>query len=310
MARAHLRLRLRGAAVTRGGRVWDKGAMLRTPLFALVAGLLLLALAPVRARAWDPEADRVVAQLAYERLTPATRAKVDALLAGGPEVSGCQASTLDDSARFTDCLHGQKADFMRDLPYDAIPLCGAVPKTRWCPDGRCASEALKRFIAELKDPTVPRLEKVRALEAVAYLVAELHQPLHAADNGDHSGDRVRVVLPGALKAKATLYSVWDNDLVASAIGTAETGLPYVRVLANANGDAWAKGDVDDWVSETHDVALHVTYGRLPQPPACNKLPDRPETLGPDYFAAAVTAVRAQLAKAGVRLATVLNASLS
>ncbi len=282
--------------------------MLRTPLFALIAGLALLALSPVRARAWDPEADRVVAQLALERLTPSTRAQVTALLGSGVTVSGCSVSSLDDSARLVSCLHGQKADFMHDLPYDAVPLCGP-PTRKACQDGRCASQVLKAFMAELKDPTTPQPEKVRALEAVAYLMAELHQPLHAADNGDRSGEHVRVTLPGALKARTNLYSVWDNDLVASAIGTAEVGLPYVRALADVHGAEWAKGDVDDWVAETHDVALHTAYGRLPDPPACNKTPSRPEALTADYFAAAAPVVRAQLAKAGVRLAAVLNATL-
>ncbi len=283
--------------------------MLRTSPLALLASLVLLALSPLQARAWDPEADRVVAQLAFERLTPSTRAQVTALLGGGVVVSGCSVSSLDDSARLVSCLHDQKADFMHDLPYDVSPLCGTLPLGRRCPDGRCASQALKRFIAELKDPATPRPEKVRALEAVAYLVAELHQPLHAADNGDHSGERVRVTLPGALKAKTNLYSVWDNDMVASAVGTAEVGLPYVRVLADAHAADWSKGDVADWVEETHDLALHTVYGRLPEPPACNKTPNHPEALSAGYFAAGIPAVRTQLAKAGVRLAVVLNATL-
>ena len=283
--------------------------MLRTSLLTLAASLLLLALAPGRARAWDPEADRVVAQLALERLTPSTRAQVASLLASGTIVSGCPVSGLDDSAQLVSCLHDQKADFMHDLPYDVVPLCGTIAPARRCPNGRCASQALKGFIAELKDPLTPQPERVRALEAVAYLMAELHQPLHTADNGDRNGERVRVTLPGALKARANLYSIWDNDLVASAIGTAEVGLPYVRALADAHGSDWARGDVDDWVAETHDLALHTVYGQLPEPPACNKTPARPEALTPAYFAAAVPAVRIQLAKAGVRLAAVLNATL-
>ncbi len=283
--------------------------MVRSSMFVLLGALLLLGLSPVRARAWDPEADKVVAKLAYERLTPATRGRVDALLAGGVTLSGCQVDALDDSAQLVACLHGQKTDFMRDVPYDLIPLCGSVPQARWCPQGRCASEVLKRYIAELKDPSIPRPQAVLALEAVAYLVSELHQPLHDADNNDNSGDRVRVTLPGALKARTNLYSVWDNDLVASAIGTSDTGLPYLRPLADAHGSDWAKGGVDDWVMEGHDVALHTVYGQLPDPPACNKTPVRPEALQADYFAIAIPAVRTQLAKAGVRLAAVLNATL-
>ena len=285
--------------------------MPRLVLAAIAATCLLCGLAPGTARAWDREADRAVAQLAYERLIPAARAKLDALFGDGVTVEGCRVRGLDDSADFVDCLHGGKADFMRALPYDLIPLCGPPAVAAGCPGGVCASEALKHFVAELANPATPRLDKVLALEAVAYLMAELHQPLHDVDNGDRSGDRVRVILPGALKARMSLYSIWDNDLVASAIGgSAETGLPYLRPLADANADAWSRGDIDAWVVEGHDVARQVAYGRLPQPPACGKLPDQPEGLGPDYFAAAVPAVRDQLAKAAVRLAAVLNASLT
>jgi hypothetical protein len=284
--------------------------MLRLPVLAIIVSSLLVALSPTRALAWDPEGDRVVALLAYERLIPAVRAKVDGLLSNGATVSGCSADHLDDAVSFASCLKGQRADVMRDVVYDALPLCGPAPPQR-CADGRCASAVLARYIGELKDQATSQPERVRALMAVTYLMAEIHQPLHDADNGDRSGDRVRVVLPGAMKARTTLYTVWDNDLVASAIGgLAETGLPYVRALADARGDGWSRGGIADWVADGHDVALHIAYGKLPNPPACNKLPDKFEGLGPDYFSAATPAVREQLAKAGVRLAAVLNAALS
>ena len=83
----------------------------------------------------------------------------------------------------------------------------------------------------------------------------------------------------------------------------------LRRWADTHGADWAKGDVDGWLQETHDVALHTAYGRLPDPPACNKTPGKPEALTADYFAVAVPAARTQLAKAGVRLAAVLNATL-
>jgi hypothetical protein len=275
----------------------------------VVFGTLLFG-AATPAWAWDPEADRAVALLAYERLSPPAKAAVDALLQGGVAIAGCQVSAIDDDARLADCLHGGKADFMHDVAFDALPLCPDPSTQPPCKGDRCASAVLAHEIAVLKDPAASREAKALALEATAYLMAEIHQPLHAADNNDHSGDRVRVMLQGTPKARVTLYSVWDNDLVASAIGTAEDGLPYLRALADAHGAAWSQGDVAGWIAQTHDVALHVTYGALAAPPACGKTPAQPERLGASYFAVAVPAVREQLAKAGVRLATVLNAALS
>ena len=51
-----------------------------------VAGLVLAAVAacaPAPARAWGDEGHRIIALVAYRHLTPAVRAKVDQLLAGG-----------------------------------------------------------------------------------------------------------------------------------------------------------------------------------------------------------------------------------
>ena len=48
-------------------------------LFTTLA-LLVCLLLPTTALAWDGEGHMVVAAIAYKRLTPATRAKVDALL--------------------------------------------------------------------------------------------------------------------------------------------------------------------------------------------------------------------------------------
>jgi hypothetical protein len=286
-----------------------------TPALAALMLVLATLLLPSRARAWDQEADKLVARLAYERLDPAAKAKVDTLLgAGSPGFkvanTPCGASALADAPDFVACIKDRRGvDFMRGVIYDPIPVCEPPPRAKPpCADGHCASTLLKREIEVLRAPAASSDDKAIALMAVAYLVSELHQPLHTADNNDRNGQRVRVTVPGAVNG-VNLYGVWDEDLVADAIGDAETGLPYVRALAVTHGAEWAKGDVDAWVAESHQFAVSVVYGRLPFPPACNRLPDQPEPLRPNYFAAATPLVRQQLAKAGVRLAAVLNAAL-
>ncbi len=281
------------------------------PVAALMLVLAALIL-PARARAWDPEADRVVAQLAYERLDASAKAKVDALLGPGFKVANtpCVATNLADAPEMVACLKDRRGvDFMRGVVYDPLPICAPPPRAKPpCADGHCASTLLKQEIATLRAPAAAPEDKAMALLAVTYLVSELHQPLHAADNNDRNGDRIRVTTPGNSRG-LSLYSVWDEDLVANAIGDADDGLPYVRALAAVHGAEWAQGDIDSWLAETHQFAVSVVYGRLPIPPACNKLPDQPEPLRPNYFAAAAPLVRQQLAKAGVRLAAVLNAAL-
>jgi hypothetical protein len=281
---------------------------------SLAALMLVLAalILPAKARAWDPEADKVVARLAYERLDPAAKAKVDALLGSGFKVADtpCEATGLSDAPEMVACLKDRRnVDFMRGVIYDPFPICAPPPKAKSpCADGHCASALLVRELEVLKAPAASPDDKAMALLAVTYLVSELHQPLHTADNDDRNGQRVRVTTPGNVNG-VTLYGVWDEDLVADAIGDADTGLPYVRALAATHAAEWSKGDLSSWLEETHQFATTVVYGRLPVPPACNKLPDQPEPLRPNYFAAAAPLVRTQLAKAGVRLAVLLNAAL-
>jgi hypothetical protein len=290
--------------------------MLRFLVLTVVAVIGLSALSPARARAWDTEADRLVADLAYSRLTPAVKARVDRIIADAGPIgdSGCRIRKLADAPWLAECLHGRRIDFMKNVRYDAIPICGDQADTRPCPNGVCASLVLRRAIASLKaanlDPNATPAGRAVLLATVAYLMAETHEPLHAADNGDSSGGRVRVGLPGALNGRLTLYGVWDEDFIAEAVGSEETGLPYLKPLADVKGPEWAQGDLDSWLSDTHRVAVDDVYKRLPDPVPCGHAPSKPELLDRAYVAMAVGSIRIQLAKAGVRLAVVLNDALA
>jgi hypothetical protein len=284
-------------------------------------GLIFICVAatPRSARAWDPEADRAVALEAYALLKPAARAKVDAILAQAGPIGApkCPVQTLASAASLVECLHGSRNDFMRGVIYDPIPLCPSPDAAPPCAKGRCASQLLKHEIDALKfDAIAPGANKADnadtalTLEAVVYLMSELHQPLHAADNDDRSGERVRATLPGSDRKPISLYSVWDEDLVALAIGDAETGAPYLQALVARHGADWTKGDVDDWVLDTHKVAVDSVYSKLPNPPVCGAPPKDVEALGPVYVQSSGEVVQAQLAKAAVRLAKVLNMALN
>jgi hypothetical protein len=277
---------------------------------------ICVVLAPRSARAWDPEADRVVALAAYDLLKPDVRAKVDAILgqAGPIGPPKCTVQTLASAASLVECLHGSRSDFMRGVTYDPIPLCATSEAPPPCAKGQCASQLLKREIDALKvDSRAPKAEPADtalALEAVVYLISEMHQPLHAADNNDRSGERIRATLPGSGGKSLSLYSVWDEDLVALAVGDAETGLPYLQALTARHGGDWAKGGVDDWVADTHKVAVDSVYSKLPTPPACGGPPKDIEALDPLYVQSSALVVQGQLAKAAVRLAKVLNMALN
>ncbi|MHB8285802.1 MAG: S1/P1 nuclease [Caulobacteraceae bacterium] len=290
--------------------------MLKFLILTVVAIVGLSSLTPGKARAWDPEADRLVADLAYARLTPPVKARVDQIIAQAGPIGdpGCRVHALADASRLADCLHGRKGDFMKGVRYDAIPTCGEKADTRPCPNGMCASLILRQALASLKaanaDPNATPAGRAVLLETVVYLMAETHEPLHAADNGDTTATRVRVTLPGAPNGRLNLYGVWDEDFVAGAVGSEETGLPYLKPLAEVRGAQWSQGDLDSWLSDTHEVAVNDVYKRLPDTAPCGHAPSKPEALDRGYVDMATQSVRLQLAKAGVRLAVVLNAALA
>jgi hypothetical protein len=274
-----------------------------------LAGLALFAAASP-ALAWGDLGHRVVADLAYERLTPAARRQVDALLAEAP-VSGepsCPVASFSDAAVFADCVDGiRRYNDMRRLHFEAAPLCGPPVKANYCKDGACASEAIKRAQAVLADPVQPAAARLLALEQIANFVADLHQPTNMIDNRDDRGADIRIALPGSADRRLNFHDFWNDILLAPSLGGEDIGVRYLEPVARS-GRGWDEGDVDAWATETQGLARQI-YARLPEPPQCGRNPKGPEVLDRGYVLAAVPQAREQLAKAGIRLATLLNATL-
>ncbi|MEW6683870.1 MAG: S1/P1 nuclease [Nitrospirota bacterium] len=275
-------------------------ARVASPRFVLQAALAtavtLFGAQPIFA--WGDKGHRVVAIVAEGRLDPATHEAVRSLI--GP-------STLRDVATWAD-------DIRRDRPetapwhYVDIPLDRAdYDPARDCAhprNGDCIVGALERFQRVLADARRARAERAEALRFVAHFVADLHQPLHCADNRDRGGNDVEVVFFGEVLNPFSgkpwnLHAVWDAGLIE------RRGLSvsdYARRLTGRIGrdveSELERGTVVDWVAESHRAAVETSY-RLP--------PDR--ALGDEYAAQALPVVDDMLAKAGIRLAKILNDAL-
>lgn len=278
---------------------------------AAVLGALALWGTSQPAAAWSEPAHRTIADIAYARLTPEARARVGSLIAEAA-VSGepsCPVRNFADAAAFPGCVDGiRRYNDLRRLHYEEAPLCGAPDKSGYCKEGRCVSEAVKRATAVLADPLAPPADKLFALEQLAHFIGDMHQPLQMIDNKDDRGDDIRVSLPGSSDKRLNLHDVWDETLPAVAVGSGELGARFIEPTAAANEAAWSRGGVDDWASETYQLA-RALYERLPERPECGKRPRNPEMLDRGYVLSGANTVREQLAKAGVRLAAILNATL-
>ena len=248
-------------------------------------------LAPAPAIAWGAEGHEVAAGIALRELTPAARSQVARLL--GSDVMMVQESNWADE------IKDQRRDTARwhfvDIPLQAR---GFVPQ-RDCAGADCVVAQIEADLAILRNKHLDDRSRAEALLFLIHFVADVHQPLHAEDNDDKGGNEVHVQIG---RERANLHRVWDVDVVevmgfdpgAVAAGIARSITPQQR-------QTWAKGTPADWANEAHAIARDQIY-----PPLAGASYIR---LPRDYAWREAPIARLQLAKAGVRLAWLLNTVL-
>ncbi len=169
----------------------------------------------------------------------------------------------------------------------------------------CATDKVNQFESELSSNATPAAERLLALKYLLNLVGDLHQPLYVSDNHNNGGEGVRVSGGGA--DPGTLRHYWDAEFIdylgddpkAIADDLAD-GVRQSKTFGKMSG-----GSPKDWTLEAFGLAKDHAYGKLPA-----KKADGSYELPPDYVTDAIETVRLQLARAGVRLAGILNHALA
>jgi len=288
-------------------------AIRSTPRRAVLAAGLLLA-APA-ALAWGPQGHRTIGAIADRLLTPAAQTAVLHILENDRDKfdSPSMRTTLEAVSEWADEVRGTPAA-RPAWHYDDVPICGTRDKTSYCPGGQCNTEQLQRLIAVLTEARAPERERDEALKWVVHLVGDIHQPLHAADNGDHGGNLVPVALEGVhTRGRENLHRAWDNDLVQLALHARnrQQPPPDIDAVAAEARDLEQKvgqGTPDSWARESNNLARNVAY-HYPAF-ACDSVPSDTVVLDGTYLEDAELVVRERLLLAGARLAVVLNAALA
>lgn len=281
-------------------------------------GLWLLGLfASPLAAAWGAQGHRIVGDVAESLLEPVSRAEVRHLT-GGQSLAEVATWMDEERPRLQHALPGSSAWHYEDRPVCPDPGADA------CPSGNCASRAIARYRAILADRKASTADRLLALRVIVHLMGDVHQPLHMADNHDRGGNEVAIATDrrergfGRLPRHATagrggrsLHSVWDVDFVRRAVGRESETEFAADLLAEHARDLTRieSGTPEQWMAESHGLAEHVVYGRLPGF-ACGQTAAEPVVLTETYREAAIRTVREQLAAAGIRLAVVLRAALA
>ena len=286
--------------------------------------------------AWGPDAHRVVALIAervLQQSDPAALKKLNALLA--TDKSHATRTDIASEATWADVLR-DKSEEARSAttPWHAVRLNAQNPDLSAACFGRqplpegypashgprenCAVDKVLQFRKELANPETTSFERVAAVQYLLNLVADLNDPLLAIDHGDQGGNCVAVQIGG--KPPVRLATYWETTLPAEVIGANPIQAAGKLAAAPADAKSGAAGDPESWAKDSFEVAKSVTYGFASTPGSNADVPmPKGESLScasvpvykadPDYETKAQAALRQQLTKAGLRLASVLSEGL-
>jgi hypothetical protein len=290
-----------------------------TGIAAIALAFALNTLPARQALAWGDQGHEVVALVAQSFLDPAVRKKVNALLAA--DTDPLTAHNIAAAATWADKLRDSNENGARlktrqwhfvDIEIknpDIDKACfghptippGTLASTG--PADDCVVDKIEQFTAELASSSTSPEEQIVALKFLLHFVGDVHQPLHSSDDHDSGGNSKNVSASG-FKA-GNLHHFWDTEFVAQLGSSADTiASDLIENISADQMKTWSQGRPSDWALESFQVAKDDAYGQLPDPSARKSY-----RLSDDYISMATADVAAQLSKAGVRLAFVLNTAL-
>jgi hypothetical protein len=276
---------------------------------------------------WGNEGHRAVALVAQAQLSVPAKAQIQSLIGTAlPAIATCadevrahernpQEFTLSPA-----CLHvfptpqptGTANWHFINLDVGKPDLSDAA-MDQLCHDD-CVVAKILSFQSVLASKVTPASSRMQALAFLVHFVGDVHQPLHAAErNKDAGGNLVTVGFPttdgptGPL-SEETLHAVWDTAVI-QRISRDETAL----VAAIAAQIAAARKEkvpaqlgpwVHVWSRQSEALARVSAY----QDRGVN-IPTSQHDLSLEYEKAAAGVIETQIARAGFRLATLINLAL-
>jgi nuclease S1 len=282
--------------------------------------ILVLAFAllfcPASAWAWGDQGHEIVAVIAADGLTPAAQSHVASILGTSANkraiASAMEAASIRPDTEFRGRDRATES-------WHFIDLCLQDRRSdvaARCPHGNCVTAKIDDYTKRLKSGNYDRWGAAGDLAFLIHFVGDVHQPLHAANNADRGGNCVPV---DSRSQARNLHDAWDTAIVKHL----EYTIDYGRALTTAHklertyaaeqaSDAWISADAIAW--ETHEVARSDVYDalRIPLEPCqpavnlCLNPVGHAVELDSSYMNDAARVAGHQLAKAGFRLASLLN----
>lgn len=301
---------------------------------------VLLSLPLSSAWGWGCLGHQAVAMLAYGQLHPNALRQVKAALADLSAYSDlhhyCNDSGLPPFgavATWADDIRDVRPEtapwHFIDIPLSAL----AADYPSFCDRGTgCVVTAIQHAVATLRNTGSAPKERTEQLIFLIHFVGDIHQPLHDETNNDRGGNCLPLTyfsqhpVEGKNESfKPNLHGIWDTELVQALIHSRGGPTAFVQYLQEQYRNEMSVGTAPNymrWVAEAHAAAGSIAYARLPvrvpieQPVPIEQCSDDNhvsqrlaalgEQVGPKYSAQVSPTIELQLARAGFRLAALLN----
>jgi hypothetical protein len=268
--------------------------------------------------AWGNQGHEIVAVIAADNLSPAAREHVAKILGASSNVDSLEKAMAAASIR-------PDTEFREEdrstAPWHFIDICLQDRRTdvpARCPGGACVTAKIDEFANRLKQGDCDKWGGADDLAFVIHFVGDIHQPLHTATDADLGGNCIAVESHPRAR---NLHAAWDTAVVYRLEDSVDSGSPAAtahkleQLYANQkDADSWKPGGADDIAWESNQVARSQIYEALgipvepcqPDVHSCAYAPQGPVDLDSSYMNKAARTAGQQLAKAGFRLASLLN----
>jgi hypothetical protein len=247
------------------------------------------------AQAWGDNGHKIICEIAFRLADRGTRDQVQKLIAIDTEYK-----TFADSCTFADHPRQRSDEHYINLPRDSKGL--TLDK---CPEANeCALTAILSDFRLLSSRAEEDADRLVALKFLGHWVGDIHQPLHVSFLDDRGGNNISV----SGHCSGNLHATWDTCLVLYAVGhdILEAVTDLMQTITPDLKAQWTGSEPKDWVNESFAISESAKTGYCEiHGSSCDPSPQA-VTVSTKYLDANAPVVKEQLAKAGVRLAHLLD----
>jgi hypothetical protein len=232
---------------------------------------------------WSKTGHRVTGEIAQRHLSKKARKALSKMLDG---------QSLAEVSNYADDIKSDDR-YKEFYPwhYVNLPLDKEYAEVAPNPSGDIVM-GIQKCISVIEDENSDRADKVFYLKMLVHFLGDLHQPMHVGKKSDKGGNDFQLRW---FDTGTNLHKVWDYHMIHDFAMSYSELADKLPELSRGEIREIQKGDVYQWVEETHKITNEVYAGVEPG-----------EKLGYRYSYKYWPVVERQLLVGGLRLAGILN----